>query len=502
MEKKQFLGWAFFLSLSLAQLHLSFCLFVFFWAVVLVALIPVFGQFFRFPLGSGEGILVSDIVIPIVVCAWIFSSLRTCGAKRNREAIQTKHTLSIDSSLRRNDEREGGSTGGGVMWKRFLDCFVVPSRNDRTITTPTPLKTKSGSLIFFLFFLFGFLAVALASLFFAGIWMPIREILESGFYLFRFLFLVLFGFVVSDTLNTKRQILIFSLALFAGGFLLSLLGFVQLALFPDFTQMQQFGWDPHIGRLLSTWFDPNFLAGYFAFLLSILAGLFLFAPSFKYKIFLIIFSLPVFLAFLLTYSRSGLVALAVSFLLLGIFFARKMLLFGICFLFLLLPFFPRALDRAEQGVQSVASFVQQEEAIFLPDATARLRITNWQEGIKIFEEHPWFGVGFNTLRFLRSENIHSSGGFDSSLLTVATTTGIIGLFFFIAMIISLFLMVFSCIKSEGHTTRKGIAMGIFCGSIGLLAHSFFVNSLFFPLLFISILSFFGLVFAKGWNSSS
>lgn len=476
------------------MLIVLFCVFVLFLVVLVVAMLPVFGQFFRFPLGSGEGILVSDLLIPCVVGIWMIvrgsqylalfqsvipHSMRDPLKNSTYYTQRNKSIDTLDSCFRRNDEEKGG--------------------NDDAITPPDPLKTKRGSRKLFLFFLFGFFAVALASLFFAGIWMPIRDIFESGFYLFRFFFLVLFGFVVADTLKTKKQIFIFFLALFTSGFLLSLLGFVQLALFPDFTKMQQFGWDPHIGRLLSTWFDPNFLAGYFAFLLSVFAGLFLFVPSFKHKAFLVLCSLPVLLAFLLTYSRSGLVAFGVSFLVLGIFFARKMLLLGVCFLFLLLPFFPRALDRAEQGVGSVISFIQQEEAIFLPDATARLRVANWQEGIAMVKERPWFGVGFNTLRFWRSENIHSSGGFDSSLLTVSTTTGVVGLFFFVGMIGSLLLLVFSHIKNEANPVRKGLAIGIFCGCLGLLAHSFFVNALFFPLLLIPLFCFFGLVFARGWD---
>lgn len=45
--------------------------------------------------------------------------------------------------------------------------------------------------------------------------------------------------------------------------LISLLGFLQLKYFPSFLElgMQLSGWDPHIGRLLSTWFDPNFIGG-------------------------------------------------------------------------------------------------------------------------------------------------------------------------------------------------------------------------------------------------
>ncbi|MGA1047546.1 MAG: hypothetical protein ACO3UU_06025, partial [Minisyncoccia bacterium] len=49
---------------------------------------------------------------------------------------------------------------------------------------------------------------------------------------------------------------------FISAIILSILGFIQLILFPDFSFMAQYGWDPHQGRLLSTWYDPNFLGGF------------------------------------------------------------------------------------------------------------------------------------------------------------------------------------------------------------------------------------------------
>ena len=57
--------------------------------------------------------------------------------------------------------------------------------------------------------------------------------------------------------------------------LISLLGFFQLKFFPSFLELGLYleGWDPHIGRLLSTWFDPNFIGGYLAFILPVILAL-------------------------------------------------------------------------------------------------------------------------------------------------------------------------------------------------------------------------------------
>jgi len=39
----------------------------------------------------------------------------------------------------------------------------------------------------------------------------------------------------------------------------------SLKFFPSFKdlRMNELGWDPHEGRLLSTWFDPNYVGIYF-----------------------------------------------------------------------------------------------------------------------------------------------------------------------------------------------------------------------------------------------
>ena len=68
------------------------------------------------------------------------------------------------------------------------------------------------------------------------------------------------------------------------------------------------GWDPHIGRLLSTWFDPNFIGGFLGFILSITIALGLYywkEKRTKLALVLGIIGFIGLIALYLTYSRSG-----------------------------------------------------------------------------------------------------------------------------------------------------------------------------------------------------
>ncbi|MEI7510638.1 MAG: O-antigen ligase family protein [Candidatus Peregrinibacteria bacterium] len=426
--------------------------------ILVTVLLTVFGQLLRLPVGGGAGVLLLDAWIPLLVCAWGFQKFWRWG------------------------QRKSFSFPKEIVLKPFFWGAI------------------------------GFFGIALGSLLWNAQYFDFFTLLESGFYLFRYSFLVLFAVVVMDEMNTPARIQIFlkTLVFSAGG--LVLLGFLQLVFFPNFTVMQAQGWDPHINRLLSTWFDPNFFGGFLAFFLSLFFGVLLFSPltkgvphipdflKNKRDTFLGALAVIFFLALLLTLSRSGFLSFLVVGFLFGIFFFRKLLAIGFLAILVLLPLFPHSFTRISEGVSSVFSVAQQEESLFLPDATARLRVENMQEGIVMSQKNPWIGVGFNTLRFFRNQELHSSGGFDASLLTVLTTTGILGLGFFLFFWGGMAWEGMKTFKNTQNTAlHRGISLGFSIGSMGILVHSFFVNTLFFPLFLVFFFGIFGLLHATGWR---
>lgn len=314
-----------------------------------------------------------------------------------------------------------------------------------------------------------FWAIAIMSLIFGSFELSISEF---KFALLRFLrFISISGiFFVTHDLSKKMNKKIGDFLIF-GGVIFALAGFVLLQMIPDFESagLAELGWDPHIGRLTSTFLDPNFAAGVLAFLLAIGGEKFLREKKFSRKVLLLIFGGILGIALVLTFSRSGLLSLGVSGLVLGIFVNRKILIAMLIVSFLAISISPRLADRVDEFSQSLDSLEEKSQQVL--DPTAQLRVESWQEGEKIFAENPLLGVGFGGYKFHQNfakESSHSATGSDASLLNIGAETGILGLSAFLIFLGNLILVVWH--KKE---------FGFLAALAGLLISSIFVNSLFF-----------------------
>lgn len=234
---------------------------------------------------------------------------------------------------------------------------------------------------------------------------------------------------------------------------------LQYILLPDIRFLSDFGWDPHYYRIVGPLLDPGFTGILLVFiLLSQLTWPF---PSrlARYSYWLLTY-----LAFALTYSRASYLALAAG---LTIFFlATKQLTPWLIYMgvltmtVVLLLLLPRPQG---EGVKLERT------------STIVARVYNWQSSWKIFLDHPLTGVGFNFLRYDRPEpdsSSHSAAGADSSLVFVASTTGLIGL---------------ACYLYYLSSLARIPKLPTFLGA--LLIHSLFLNSLFYiyVLFYIGIL---------------
>lgn len=293
--------------------------------------------------------------------------------------------------------------------------------------------------------------------------------LEPLDYLSAFLYTVRFGSYVflawliwsnafSSLLNNIPKILIIS------GVGLALLGFFQLIFFPDLRFLTEKGWDPHYFRTVSTFLDPNFTG---AFLVLTML------PTISYlrgrnvltrRVFYIIFAL-LYIALLTTFSRSSYLMLLVSGITLSYFKKSKVLFLSTLLLFAGLML----------GFQIYSQTIAESRNIDR-EQSATSRLDTWQQGLILFQKSPILGVGFNAYRqgikeyklgdetFLAS---HGSSGNDSSLLFVAATVGIIGLISYLY-----FLWTFAKPSNKNFILSSATA--------GLIIHSVFANSLFYP----------------------
>lgn len=341
-----------------------------------------------------------------------------------------------------------------------------------------------------------FLLMGFASLLLHSEALSTTDFLKSAFYGVRWAALFLLSIIVANQTEQEQKrtwkILV--------GFtvLLCIAGFIQLVFVPDFTTFEDLGWDPHQGRLLSTWFDPNFVGGTLAFFTPLLLG---YAWDRKKDRPWLLPALGiVIMALALTLSRSAYVALFAGLLVFGALRSAKLLAIGALALTLLGLLVSPVRDRFESLVENIQSV--SSETYTLPDASARLRYDSWRIGWTLFMDSPLLGQGYNAYKFaaldkglIKDPNVHAASGSDSSILTILSTTGILGFLAFLSVYAMLFI-------TAWKNRKTGLGLGFFSGLTGLLIHSIFVNSLLFPLFMAPFWISAGLLLGAAKQSST
>ncbi len=300
-----------------------------------------------------------------------------------------------------------------------------------------------------------------------------------------------FDLLERDLTGRFRNILLFSMMI--SMFFIVLFGFLQLKFFPSFLDLGMYleGWDPHVGRLLSTWFDPNFIGGYLAFLLPLSLSLMLYYKKNKHvKLTILFLALSSFslLALYFTFSRSGYLALIFSLGILSFFKSRKLLLGLVFFVILAFSFSPRMQERSLEAIDSAKALIGLDSQKPL-DPTAQLRVYSWLFAKEIIADYPILGAGYGRYAFeinSRGHGLlsdHSSGGSDSSLLTIWAQTGVFGLlsYLFIGFVASVIAIRRIWKKNDRNSY---ILLGLLSGFAGIMIHSVFVNSLFYALMMV------------------
>lgn len=400
----------------------------FFWACFAL-LIP--GLLLRIPIG-GAGILSTDIFVPAFAVVWVF------------------YRLLIRRSLPFNSLILPGSIFMGVAVLSFL---VGVSELDTA-----------------------------------------KEMVLSFSYTVRFLSMLCFGWAASDLFASAQDQQTYFRNLFVISGIVIFLGFVQFFLIPDISQWStEGGWDPHIGRLLGTWLDPNFVGGFIGFLTPFLVGYWYDCTRKRVKIALGVLIVVFLGALFLTFSRSGYLSAGMGLCVFFLVRDPKIILLGIICAGVGIASNERAQKRVEELVGTVSAVVFRETDEV--DPTASLRLRSWQQSFRLFEKYPVLGIGYNTYRYraadegIVDETYFSSGGSDSTHLTVLITTGVLG---FVP-----FLWFFGRLWWKPlrwyFRTRQALFLGFSCGVVSLFIHAFFVNSLLFPFLFLPLVSLYSVL---------
>lgn len=329
-----------------------------------------------------------------------------------------------------------------------------------------------------------FLAVALLTLVLTPLHVGFGDLARNGLYWVR---LLLYGSVLwfvpmlADDAWKRR---LYSALVWCGMAVVGL-GFLQLAVFPDIGPLASYGWDPHIGRLVSSFLDPNYLGGYLAVLLAAVLGAYLGGGEGR--------RLPwltaglVVVASVLTYSRSGYLAVAAVVFFFGLRYSWKLLLLALAVITPLALSIPRVQERVAGG--------------FSVDGTSQARIKSWQDALTVIGAFPVTGVGYNNYGNAQVElgiipsgtEGHSINGSDSSLLNVQATTGAIGFGIFVAAAGLLLRAAVRETRRQEPSVAKSAAYALLLAAPAMFVHSFFVNGLFYPFLLLPLMVLAGLM---------
>ncbi len=310
--------------------------------------------------------------------------------------------------------------------------------------------------------------------------------------LYAFLSLIGFDLLQRDEGNRFRNLLVGTMI--SSALLVSILGFFQLKYFPSFFDLELYleGWDPHIGRLLSTWFDPNFVGGFLAFMLPVILGVSLYyfhRQKTKKSLVLGAIAFIVLVAIYLTFSRSAYLALILGMGTFTLIKSRKLLVAFVMLMVLGFSFSERVQERTLGAVDSAKNLVGLNEQKPM-DATSQFRVDSWMIALELIKENPIMGVGYG--RYAQAVNeqgmgigleVHSSTGSDSSLLTIWAQAGLVGLISYLAIV---FVAAVIAIKRswKKNDFNAYLILGLLSGFAGMMIHSFFVNSLLFALMMV------------------
>lgn len=261
-------------------------------------------------------------------------------------------------------------------------------------------------------------------------------------------------------------------------FCIAMAGFWQIKYYADFTQMAiRAGWDPHIDRLLSTWFDPNFVGALFAVVATVLFGILILKKPYltKSKKSEYLIGAPllgvILVALLLTYSRTGYITLVVGMSIVGMLKARRVFVIAAALVIILTLSNERAMQRIAGGVNI--------------DVTASKRIESWMTAYKVISDHPVLGVGYNHLgpyqiakSYVDEYDVNNRFGFENTYATIAATMGVVGVVSYFSYLGLMMLM----IGLKVH--KKPVVTGLLAANIGLCIAAIFINALLYAHLLV------------------
>lgn len=283
--------------------------------------------------------------------------------------------------------------------------------------------------------------------------------LKTGFFfVLKYFEYVLIYFMVANHLKSKRQAQHYVWALLITCVIVSAIGMMQV---------------PEGGRVSAPFEgevgEPNTFGGYLVFMIAITAGLLLTTTSLGLRLICGSMVLLFIVTLFYTQSRSSYLALVLA----GMAFLwlsekRRMILIAFILGGLVFPFVAPDVVTERVGF----TFHQREHpgqqlkvggATIDTSTTARVR--GWGRVSRDFTKHPVLGFGVTGYGFV-----------DAQYFRVLIETGLVGLFMFLVLLLSIFRLTYHNFREAAEPFDRGLSMGFMAGFIGLLVHAIGANT--------------------------
>ncbi len=275
---------------------------------------------------------------------------------------------------------------------------------------------------------------------------------------------------------------------------LSIISIIILFLFPNsvdfWSFLSNFGiiidGDPHVNRIVSTYFDPNFFGNILLlpFLLTVIQLKYYPSKLNVFKLLILAFTL------IFTFSRS---TIASMFLLIFLYYIyqvytslksgkiqKNLIYTGILFL-LTIPVFANNSYISERLVQRFSSTSSN-------DGSTMARIESYNIGRELFYNNPILGTGFNfTLEI--QKKLRGGIGIDSSIQSILIGFGIIGSMFLVFLLFIFIVSIYNSYKRAKNYEREISFFYVIYLILSILFLSNFNQLLFYPFWMIPTLSF-------------
>jgi hypothetical protein len=118
---------------------------------------------------------------------------------------------------------------------------------------------------------FSFPLVGLIALGINSYWLKPNELVTSFLYLFRWVaYMSIFFAVIRFDESFRKKV---TVLLFIDGIVVLLIGYLQYFFYQNLKNLFYLGWDNHLYRMFSSFFDPNFVGAFFVLYFIFLIGL-------------------------------------------------------------------------------------------------------------------------------------------------------------------------------------------------------------------------------------